>query len=149
MIKGESSTLIDRPAAAVWDFMSDLKNAPQWDPGLLEVKQTSPAEFGMGATMQGVMMFLGRPAVLDMVITEWEKDQGATWTIDSAFAKGLARYSISPVGNACKLTRYVQIELKWPHKFLEPLLNFSGKIGHRSERHAELENIKRLVEAGS
>ncbi len=147
MLKGESSILIDRPPDHVWAFMADLQNTPKWDPGVLEIRQTSRGALGLGSTLQIVDMFLGSRKIMNIVITEWEDNELAAWTINAAFAQGLARYRLEPAGEAGRLTRYVEIKFKGPYRLLEPFINFSGKIGRR-ERHEELENVKRLIEAG-
>jgi carbon monoxide dehydrogenase subunit G len=147
MLKGESSILIDRPPDDVWKFMADLQNTPKWDPGVLEIKQTSQGALGLGSTMQIVDMFLGSRKVLNIVITEWEDNETAAWTINAGFANGLARYRLEPAGKGSRLTRYVEMKFKGLYRLLEPLINFSGKIGRRSDRHEELDNVKRLVEA--
>ncbi len=127
--------------------MADLQNTSRWDPGVLEIKQTSPGAFGLGSTLRSTQVFMGRPTAIDAVITEWELNSAASWSLDAAFARGLARYTITPADQGSRLTRYVEIEFKGLFKLLEPFLNFSGKIGRRREEHEELENLKRLVEA--
>ncbi len=148
MLRGESSILIDRMTEDVWKFMADLQNTPRWDPGVLEIRQTSQGALGLGSTLQSVMMFLGRPRTLNLAITEWGPQAAAAWTICAAFGRGLARYRIEPEGKGCRLTRYVEIEFTGLYRLAEPLINLSGKFGRRSERHEELENVKRLIEAG-
>ncbi len=98
MLKGESSIVIDRPPDDVWKFMVDLHNTPRWDPGVLEIRQTSQGAFGLGSTLQSVMMFLGSRKIMDIIITEWKDNELAAWTINGSFARGLARYHIEPAG---------------------------------------------------
>ncbi len=149
MLKGESSILIDRPPDDVWKFMADLRNTSKWDPGVLEIRQISEGALGLGGAMEVVDNFLGRRMIVNVLITEWEENETAAWTLNAAFAHGLARYHIEPAGKGSRLTRRVEIEFKGLYRLLEPFLNFSGKIGRRTERHEELVKVKRLIEAGA
>ena len=52
----EIVTVINRPVEEVLTALQDLDKAPQWNPGLTEVRQTSNGPLGVGSTM----VYVGR-----------------------------------------------------------------------------------------
>lgn len=50
MITAESSTSIARPASEVFEFVSDLRNDPQWHTDILEARLAGDGPIGQGAT---------------------------------------------------------------------------------------------------
>src|SRR5207244_9141017 len=48
----ESTTSIARPAAAVFAFVSDVRNDPQWHTDILEAKLTADGPIGVGSVFE-------------------------------------------------------------------------------------------------
>ena len=60
MIKNEVSLIIQRPVHEVFDYISDLENACQLQPGLLDVRRITEGPLGVGTRFQSVRKFMGR-----------------------------------------------------------------------------------------
>ena len=56
----EIVTVINRPVEDVFTALQDFDKAPQWNPGLTEVRQTSDGPLGVGSTVVYIGRFLGR-----------------------------------------------------------------------------------------
>jgi len=48
MIKEEKSGIIRRPIEEVFAYVSDLRHSPEWQSGLVEVRQTTEGPQGVG-----------------------------------------------------------------------------------------------------
>jgi uncharacterized protein YndB with AHSA1/START domain len=84
LVKIEASVIIDRPVEVVWKFMTDWSNAPKWDPGVLELRQTSAGPIGVGATLQARR----KDSVTDVLVTEYEPNRKFTTEYPSGPIKG-------------------------------------------------------------
>lgn len=52
MIEHEFETTVARPPEEAFDFLVDLRNAPQWEPYCREVEKTSEGPIGQGTTFR-------------------------------------------------------------------------------------------------
>ncbi|HYB03039.1 MAG TPA: SRPBCC family protein [Nitrososphaerales archaeon] len=100
----EASIVVNRPAEDVWKFMIDLVNTPKWDPGVLEVKQTSAGPIGVGTTLQSRHP---KNRVLNARALEYEPNRKFTLEFTSGPIKGTrVSYVLENIeGKNTKLTR--------------------------------------------
>lgn len=70
----EESVVINRPAAEVFAFISDLENDPPWT-SATEMRRTSQGPIGIGTTFRQRDRFLGRHLELSHVVVGYEKDR--------------------------------------------------------------------------
>jgi uncharacterized membrane protein len=85
MINIEENIIIHRPIEEVFTYMTDLRNAPEWQSGLLEVQQTTEGLVGIGTTYLAVRRFLGRKMESVMEIVGYEPNLSLTWkTVSSS-----------------------------------------------------------------
>lgn len=75
MARVEASVVINRPAEEVSAYLNDIRNAPEWQSGLLEAEQTSEGPVGVGTTFRGVLLFLGRRLEWTSELTEYEPNR--------------------------------------------------------------------------
>lgn len=69
MIEHNFQTMVERPTDEVFDFLVDLRNAPQWEPNCQQVEKTSEGPIGRGTTFRA-KKGLGR---LKSEIVEFER----------------------------------------------------------------------------
>ena len=69
MMEHNFRTTVARSPEEVFDFLVDLRNAPQWEPNCQEVEKTSDGPIGKGTTFRA-KKGLGR---LDSEIVEFER----------------------------------------------------------------------------
>ena len=69
MIQHAFQTTVARSPEAVFDFLVDLRNAPQWEPNCQQVENTSDGPLGNGTTFRA-KKGMGR---LDSEIIEFER----------------------------------------------------------------------------
>jgi uncharacterized protein YndB with AHSA1/START domain len=71
VITHDFRTMVARPPGEVFDFLVDLRNAPQWEPNCQEVEKTSDGPIGKGTTFRA-KKGMGR---LESEIVEFERPQ--------------------------------------------------------------------------
>ncbi len=69
VIEHDFQTTVARPPEEVFDFLVDLRNAPQWEPNCQEVEKTSDGPIGKGTTFRA-KKGMGR---LESEIVEFER----------------------------------------------------------------------------
>lgn len=137
----EGSAVIDRPVEDVWRFMTDLANTPKWDPGVLEVKQTSSGPIGVGTTLQSRHT---KERIMNERVIEYEPNRGFALEFTSGPFKGSSgSYSMETVAGKTKLTRILDVKFNGFYKLLGP---FAAR-GARRSSDAEVNNVKRILES--
>lgn len=138
----ETSVTIDRPAAEVFAFLTDVANETQWQENLVEVRLASPGPIGVGSRgedtrRQGSRLFLHR-----WTCTELEPDRTFARKVTTP-VPFRERYQLEPVdgGGATKVTMSARPTvlslLLWP------------LVGSASTRQSarDLATLKRVLEA--
>jgi uncharacterized protein YndB with AHSA1/START domain len=148
LITIEHHITIDKPVEEVWKFLTDFENIPRWDIGVRETRKTSSGPAGLGTTFQNAGPFLGHDAVREYKVTEYEPNKKVRvelTTPSSIIKKAGVSYSVTPAGNGTLLTFVGSLELSTLFRLIQPILS------RRAARDGEgdLENLKRLIEAGS
>ncbi len=142
MVTTEASVLVDRPADAVWRFMTDWSNAPKWDPAVIEMRQTSSGPVGVGTTLQSDRR--KTPKVMNSRVSAYEPGLKLGLEITSGPIKGsIGTFRIETVEGRTRLTDTTVFKFSGFAKLLAPFL------GRAMTREGEtfVDNIKRLVES--
>lgn len=135
--------MIDRPAEAVWNTLSDPSNFKKMDPYCLEAKQTSTGPLGVGTTFQ--LKRSRMPKEPNFLITEYDPDaRKTTLEFTSGPAKGTKQqYSVETVGGNTRLTRSFDLKYAGMYKLLGPFM--TGSI--KKEAAADLNHTKHMLES--
>jgi len=72
MVTVETSIIINRPIEEVFAYLTDARNNPQYDTGLVEVRQTPESPVGLGTKITEVRKFLGRKIESSREVVEYE-----------------------------------------------------------------------------
>jgi carbon monoxide dehydrogenase subunit G len=142
MRKIEASVVIDCPAEAVWNFISDWSNAQKWMPDALEVRQTSAGPLGVGTTLQSRWSSMSPGASL---VTECEPGRKITLlTTSPQMIKGTREsISLENVEGKTKLNSVWELKFNSAYRLVGPLL--VGRI--RRSNDAMVGNVKRIMES--
>jgi uncharacterized protein YndB with AHSA1/START domain len=137
----QETTIVERPVEEAWGFMTDLANTPKWDPGVLEVKQTSEGPVGVGTTIQSRHP---KDRVLNARAIEYEPNHKFTLEFTSGPVKGTrVSYSMEIVEGKTKLTRTFDLKFSGAYRLVGPFV----ARGARREGGAEVNNVKRILES--
>jgi carbon monoxide dehydrogenase subunit G len=134
-----------RPLVDVWRALIDFPQVPSWERGVLEVRQTSPGAPGVGTTLVVRHVYVGRVALVDCRITDWEEQRGATMALRGGpLRRASVRYAVEPAGSDQTVVTFsAEGELIAALKLLTPLMPVVGRAGAKQN----LAHLKRLLEA--
>jgi carbon monoxide dehydrogenase subunit G len=142
MTKIEASVVIDRPAEAVWKFISDWSNAPKWMPGALEVRQTSAGPLGIGTTLQSRWSTMSPGASL---VTECEPGRKITLltTLPQMIRGTRESLMLENIEGKTRLNTAWELKFNGFYRLVGPFL--VGRI--RKSNEAMVSNVKRILES--
>jgi uncharacterized protein YndB with AHSA1/START domain len=143
MAKLEVNTVINRPIAEVFDFLSNSENRPKWSSGSSEVKKISKGPIGAGTTYRLVRTFLGRRIEGESEVTEYEPYRRFSTKHKSRRMLVEAQVTFDCVEGGTRVTETVVAEPGGLFKLAGPLLVSMFK--RRFE--ADFANLKDLMEA--
>jgi uncharacterized membrane protein len=144
MINVEVSTIINRPVADVFAYVSNFENHPKWETDFQEVKLLTSTPSGVGTTYQCVLKFPGQTATSKFEITEYSANKKISFLGEPAgpaIPKG--SFLFESVGNDTKITSLPRPEFRGIFRLLESMM--AGYI--RKNNISHLSNLKQLLEA--
>jgi len=142
MSKIEASVLISSAAGDVWEFITDLSNAPKWDPAALEMTQTSDGPAGPGMTLH--LTLSEYPKVEDFRVEDYQVNRRFTLEYTSGPVKGTRMsFELAPADGNTELRLVWDLRYAGIGRLIGPLITRNA----RREGATFVANIKRLVEA--
>lgn len=90
------SVEINRSAEAIFEYVTDVPQAPSWRPNLV-IRDFSGQPFGVGTAWNEVTKFMGREMVVNFEVTELEADQHFVTKQEGGGVSGNLSWDIKPV----------------------------------------------------
>lgn len=119
----------DRPADEVFDFMADLTNFPEWDPGTKSAKQLKGDGPGVGAEYE----LKASGAKLHYVVKSYDRPQKIVARAQNRFVTSVDTITVTGDGSGCVVAYGADLTLKGPLKFGDPLLKRAfDRIGDKA-----------------
>jgi uncharacterized membrane protein len=141
-----SSVDIARPAAEVFDYVSDFENNPRWQGGMKSAQYTSEGPLAVGSTYDQIAKMMGKTIVTSFVVTALEP--GLSVTIEStsgSFPIQVTR-SVEATGEGtCRARALVEGQPGGFFKLMGPLMH---KMVESSVRK-DWANLKQLMEGAT
>ncbi|GAB4456127.1 MAG: hypothetical protein Kow00120_25500 [Anaerolineae bacterium] len=144
MIRFENTTVIDRPAAQVFDFLADLENLPRWNYAVVETEKISDGSVGVGIRYRQVREFLGRRIEDQFEVTAYEpaKRLAIESTVPGLFPFAFV-YELAPVHGNTRITNSVTLEPQGALRLASPLV--ASRV--KSAVDANLARLKEIIES--
>ena len=144
MFKVENSIVIDRPLEEVFEFVVNFENRPQWQEGLVEIKQTPPGAVTVGTKETEVRKFLGRKIATTFEVTEFQPNEKMCWQTASGPIQVHATETFEADNGSTKLHFYLEGEAGGFFKLAE------GAVGSSAQKTTDSNyaRLKELLEAG-
>ena len=70
--------MIERPVEEVFDFVTDARNEPRYNPRILNVEKTTTGPISRGTRFVLVSKAMGRPLAVEYEIISYERPQRMT-----------------------------------------------------------------------
>lgn len=131
MIKVEKSIIIHRPIEEVFAYVGDQTNAPQWQPGLLEVRRTTDGPLGVGTQHTFVRKFMGRKMEASSEYVTYEPNKRITFRTTSGPVALKASYLVEPTADGTRLTSQIEMQAAGLFGLAEPLI--AASLGREME----------------
>lgn len=142
MPSAEHQVTIARPIGAVFAYVADGLNGPNWRPGILDIALISG--HGQGAVYkQGVKGPGGRRVEADYRITAYEPDRRLAFAAIAGPVRPAGQYLFEEISGRTRLTFSLQAELNGIKKLL-----MSGAVQKTMDAEvAATERLKTLLES--
>jgi uncharacterized protein YndB with AHSA1/START domain len=139
----ETAIVIERPAEAVFAFVSDQTNGPRWQRGLTAVRRTTNGPIGVGTRHSFQRTLMGRSMDGSNVYTRYDPNAlvAFSWT---GPMPGQASYAVQPAGtDATRLLSRLEMQGHGLLRLAEPIL----AAALRRDVVGNLVTLKRLLES--
>lgn len=135
---------VERPAEAVFTFISDSSNNPQWQRGQRSCVWTSSPPIRVGSTYDQEARFLGRTVINRFRVTELVPSRSITIQSTEGSFPITVRRSVEPLDeNRSRVTAEIRGE---PGGFFRLVLPLVRSLAQRSVQ-ADYRRLKQLLEA--
>jgi uncharacterized membrane protein len=143
MITFETSIEIRRPLEAVFAFVSDPRNEPQWEKTVKEVRVTPDGPPAVGTQVTKVGSFLGVKLEATNELTALVPNRSLSFKGTSGPASMEATMRFEAVGEGTRLSGTFQVESGGLFKVAGPIFASQAK----KQMEADLQRLKELLEA--
>jgi uncharacterized membrane protein len=143
MITIESSIEIRRPVEAVFAFVSDERNSPQWQGAIKEAHVTPDGPLIVGSKVTLVVSFLGVKLEPTSEITALEPNRSLSFKSSSGPAPIEGTWRFETTGEGTRLSGTFQVEPGGLFKVAGPV--FASQF--KKQTDADLQRLKELLEA--
>jgi uncharacterized membrane protein len=139
----EQSVLINQTAPSIFAYISDFRNDPKWQEGIVDAKANPDGPATVGTQVRTVRRFMGQRVESTAQVTELEPDKRMVLKSLSGPFPFLAQITLEPVESATKVIFHVEIEPKGFFKLAEGML--AGNM--KKDLEGSLANLKDQMES--
>jgi len=143
MIKVEKSILIQRPIQEVFDFVGNLQNGPQWQSAVLEAKQTTEGELGVGTKFTSVRKFMGQKLEAIIEFVAYEPNKKIVFKSTSGTTPFVETYLFESIAEGTRFTSILELQTGGIMGLADPLIASSIK----RETDATFGDLKAILES--
>ncbi|MGA2504993.1 MAG: SRPBCC family protein [Anaerolineales bacterium] len=143
MIKNEMSIFFHRPVQEVFDFISDFRNGPQWQSGLLGVGRITEYPLGVGTRFTSVRKFMGRKMESGIEFTAFEVNKKFAIRSYSGSSPFKQTFLFEDTGEGTRVKTVFELELGGLMSLAEPLV--APRV--RREMKADFETLREIIES--
>lgn len=119
MIEAHGAVEIDAPIEAVFDYLSDARNEPQWLPGAQEVTKTTDGAVGLGTRFEGVYARAGR---VQIELVEFERPTRFTFRARAKIVAFDDEVTLAERDGCTALSARMEAEARGAMKLFAPLM---------------------------
>jgi len=123
------------PIEQAFDYLADLSQTDEWDPGVDEAWRLTSGEIQLGSRFQVIVSFLGRRIPLEYEITEFERPTRLVLNGSDASLRSVDEITFVPRPGGTRVTYEARLELLGIRRLADPLLDLLfQRIGRRAVR---------------
>ena len=137
-----ATTVIDRPAQEVFDYVVTVSHDSEWRTGVVEAGFNTDGPLRVGAKGFDRVEANGREVTAEWTIYETEPGVLARWTLDNGPFKGTGGYICEAEGDRTKFTLEANVTPTGWYRLIGPMF---GRIGRR-QNLADVEKLRTILE---
>jgi len=135
----------EAPPSGAFRYLSDLKNAPAWDPNITQVEQLTPGPVGLGTEFRVTMRLMGVRTNLDYHVEVYEPDRRVLYIGRSFATKVSDCVLVRPFGKGSRIRWTSDIRLFAPLALLDPILGMLMRPTMTKALASVRESLNRLA----
>ena len=143
MARIEGDIVIDRPVEAVFDYVADQSNEPQYNPQMVRAEKITAGPVGVGTKFRSAVASMGRTAEMLIECTGYDRPRRLASTTTMQQADISYMLTFEPVGTGTRMRWSGQVRPKGAYRLLGPLITW---LGRRQERR-NWASLKHRLEA--
>lgn len=140
MIHTEAEVHIERPADAVFAFLADARNEPQWLPGATRVVKLTDGPVGLGTRFEGDY---ARAGTVQVELVAFERPRRLTFRANSKMVRFDDAAELTPDGSGTRLRAVMDAQPQGVMRLMGPMM---GRV-MRKQFTANWLELKRALEA--
>lgn len=137
-----ASTVIDRTAEEVFDYVMAVSHDSEWRTGVVEAGFSSDGPLRVGTTGYDHVESNGREMTAEWTVSEFEPGTLARWTLDTGPFEGTGGYICEGEGDRTRFTLEAKVRPTGWYRLLGPIF---GRIGRR-QNLSDVEKLRRILE---
>jgi hypothetical protein len=144
MFKVESSVVVQRPLADVFEYMTIPENDIYWQAGVLTSKKTSPGPIGVGTLEESESQYFGQRVKSTFEVSVYEPNRKIEYKTTSGPFHAVASYDFASLADGgTKVDFLIELEGASFFKIAEPIL---GRMTQR-QWDTNTTMLKEILEA--
>lgn len=131
MARIEGAIVIDRPVEAVFDYVADQSNEPQYNPQMVRAEKITAGPIGVGTKFRSAVASRGRTAEMVIECTGYDRPRRLASKTTMRQADISYALTFEPAGSGTRMAWSGQVRPKGAYILLGPLITWMGR---RQER---------------
>lgn len=134
---------VNKPAAVVWDYLSDFRSTNDWDPGTKQTTRES-GDGGVGTVYKNISEFAGKEVEIIYTVTELTPGEQYTIVGETDALTSTDTITVRGTDATAEVTYHAVFEFHGLTKLADPFMGPAlKKLGDeaRDKMHEELEKL--------
>lgn len=127
MARIEGGIIIDRPVEAVFDYVADQSNEPQYNPQMVRAEKITAGPVGAGTKFRSAVASRGRTAEMLIEVTSYDRPRRLASTTMMQQADISYTLTFEPSGAGTRMQWSGQVHPKGALRLLGPLIIWMGR----------------------
>jgi uncharacterized protein YndB with AHSA1/START domain len=132
MARVDGEIVIDRPVDAVFDYVADQSNEPQYNPQMVRAEKITAGPVGAGTKFRSAVASRGRTAEMLIEITGYDRPRRLASVTTMQQADIRYTLTFEPAGSGTRMRWSGQVRPKGAFRLLGPLIARMGR--HQEQR---------------
>jgi uncharacterized protein YndB with AHSA1/START domain len=141
----EQEVVIARPPADVFAYLTDLRNLPEWQGSVVEIRPDEPGPLREGARFTEVRRVAGKRIESRLEVETLVPERELALRVASGPVPGTVRHLLEAAGDATRLRVLGELAGGGLRGLAGPLLERAA----RREAQADLRRLKQVLERGA